>query len=49
MGELIPFPIRPDQTPDQLWFALELHERQAERIRRILGMLGIERGLSDDE
>jgi hypothetical protein len=47
MGELIQFPHR-EQTTDQLWYALEMHEREVERIRRALGLLGIDRGLSDE-
>lgn len=50
MGELINFPLPNQMTPDQTehwWEELEKAERRAEDIRRILGLLAVERGLEE--
>lgn len=50
-AKIIYLPTPKVETIDQReywWEQLEIAERRAEDIRRVLGILGVERGLADD-
>ena len=49
MGEIIYLPIKitSEEQRASLWEELEKTERKAEDLKRILGILGIEKGLED--